>query len=252
MRVVEANDLFISSKRPNDLPAYQRSNLIDRGYSSTGWAWDADFFDFDNDGDEDLYVLNGMNEFNLYSSDNPYYTDPLQDENIEVQIAQANADRNVLFVNESGRLQDRSKGSGLDIVSNSRSAAYLDFDGDGLPDIAVNNYHGPVMLFRNQSPSKNNWIRIKLEGKPTAGISIDAIGARVLIKGRDNKSLWRELHATVGYQSGHPKEILAGTGSDETLTATVRWPDGSQSVFNNLKSGQLHTLRWDPKQISNN
>jgi len=73
MRVVEANDLFLS--KPDG--TYELSKLVDTGYSSTGWAWDADFFDLDHDGDDDLYVLNGMNDFNVYSTDNPYYKAPL-------------------------------------------------------------------------------------------------------------------------------------------------------------------------------
>ena len=57
MRVVEANDLWMSTGGQ-----YEQSKSVGRGMSSTGWAWGASFFDFDNDGDDDLYVVNGMNE----------------------------------------------------------------------------------------------------------------------------------------------------------------------------------------------
>ena len=60
MRVVEANDLFLS-RREGERLEYELSDAVERGYSSTGWSWGAEFFDFDNDGDDDLYVLNGMN-----------------------------------------------------------------------------------------------------------------------------------------------------------------------------------------------
>ena len=66
MRVVEANDLFISQASGKELKGYELSKNVGRGYSSTGWSWFADFLDMDNDGDDDLYVVNGVNPYNVY------------------------------------------------------------------------------------------------------------------------------------------------------------------------------------------
>ena len=145
MRVVEANDLFLSKKGGG----FELSKLVDRGYSSTGWSWDADFFDFDHDGDDDLYVLNGMNDFNVYSTENPYYQPPSGEVKTPVTFAQSHREENVLFRNEGGRLQVQEK-SGLELLSNSRSAVYFDADQDGDLDVAVNNYHGPVTYLSNE------------------------------------------------------------------------------------------------------
>ncbi|MCB1096447.1 MAG: CRTAC1 family protein [Verrucomicrobiae bacterium] len=248
MRVVEANDLFLSSHKGDSgfAPTYERSTLIDRGYSSTGWSWDADFFDADNDGDEDLYVLNGMNEFNLYSSENPYYSDPLKNEKVEVEIANANAERNVFFSNEGGRLQDRSAPSGLDFLGNARSAAYLDFDGDGDLDIAVNSYHGPVRLFRNDSPVDvgAGWLKLRLIGDPSRGVPLDAVGAQVVVNGGTAiRGLWREVHSTIGYLSVHPKELHFGVGSEEELEIEIAWPDGTSQRFDHVRPNQTYTLK---------
>jgi hypothetical protein len=242
MRVVEANDLFLSKRGELGVASYERSGLVDRGYSSTGWSWDADFFDFDNDGDDDLYVLNGMNEFNLYSSDNPYYTDPLQDKNVEVEIAQSNAERNVFFVNEGGQLQRRSEGSGLDVKSNARSAAYLDFDGDGDLDIAVNCYHGPVMLFRNEREPSNRWLQIKLQGVQERG-GLDAVGAKILVRGEGIGRMWREVHTTIGYLSVHPKSQHFGVGRNKNVNLTVIWPDQEREHFQDVATNKTYTLR---------
>ncbi len=93
MRVVEANDLFLSQVEDGKLARYELSDRVGRGRSSTGWAWDADFFDFDNDGDDDLYCLNGMNEYAVYSPDNPYYMDPFENkrQNVVIPVAPARA-----------------------------------------------------------------------------------------------------------------------------------------------------------------
>jgi hypothetical protein len=244
MRVVEANDLFLSHKTPQNKLSYQlNKSVVDRGYSSTGWAWDADFFDFDNDGDEDLYVLNGMNEFNLYSSKNPYYSDPEKNEDLNIFMPVETKESNVFFENADNRLVNASKESGLDFLANSRSAAYLDFDNDGDLDIAVNNYHERVMFFRNNAESdKNNWIKIKLKGNPEKRVNLDAIGAKIIVTTKTGNRMWQEVRSTTGYMSVHPKTLHFGLGKDTQADVMVIWPNGEKKTLSSLSANSEHRV----------
>ncbi len=239
MRVIEANDLFISDKTNKDSIRYQASDAIGRGYSSTGWSWDADFFDFDNDGDDDIYVLNGMNEFNLYSNENPYYTEPINNQKQNVYIPVSAKESNVFFVNEGGRLNNFSKQSGTDLIGNSRSASYLDFDNDGDQDIVLNNYHERAVLYRNNSEQfDNNWLKIKLVGDPEKGVNRDAIGAKIVITGADSLKVWRQIHGSIGYMSVHPKLQHFGLGKQKFVDIAVTWPNGDKISQRHVASNQ--------------
>ena len=235
MRVVEANDLFLSQQNKDGSFSYQLSDAVGRGYSSTGWSWDADFFDFDNDGDSDLYVLNGMNEFNLYSSDNPYYTDPLTNEKENVYIPVSTKESNVFFVNQGGKLVNQSKNSGIDLVGNSRSATYLDFDRDGDLDIAVNNYHEAANFFENKLQSgENNWLKLKLIGNPEYQVNKDAIGARIILTTKTGNTIWREIHGSIGYMSVHPKIQHFGLGVSEIESIKIIWPNNQVQMLDSI------------------
>ncbi len=237
MRVVEANDLFLSKAGGG----FELSSLVDRGYSSTGWSWDADFFDYDHDGDEDLYVLNGMNDFNVYSTENPYYRNPHDGEKVNVVFSQSHREKNVLFQNEGGRL--RQQESGLELLSNARSAAYFDYDLDGDLDVVLNNYHGPAALMQNQAGVKSGrWLKVRLVGNPEKGVTRDAIGARLLLNGKSIKQVWREVHGTIGYLSVHPKEQHFGVGDEDTVDLTITWPNGEIQNLNGLATNQAHQI----------
>ena len=180
MRVLESNDLWVSQSTDNRLTKYDLSNAVNRGASSTGWSWDADFFDFDNDGDVDLYCVNGMNEYAVYSSENPYGIDA--DGNQRTAIVPASeSETNVFFLNQDGRLQNESEASGANLLGNSRSVAYLDLEGDGDLDMVVNNYHGPAVVYRNNmQQADNNWLAIRLVGEPANGTTRETPSAHEL------------------------------------------------------------------------
>ena len=246
IRTIEANDLFLSNQENGNLNSYQLSSNIGRGYSATGWSWDADFFDFDNDGDQDLYCLNGMNDFSVYSSENPFYFER-QKKSTTIRYAKSNREKNVFFLNENGELINKAEELGADLNSNARSASYFDFDNDGDLDIIINNYHEKATLLENKNSKENNWLKIKLIGDPSKKINIDAIGSSIVLNSKSNKDLWREIHSTSGYLSVHPKEQHFGLGNDQDATIEVRWSNGEKVVLKNLISNKRYRITYPNK-----
>jgi hypothetical protein len=247
IRTVEANDLFISNSENNGLINYSISQQIGRGYDATGWSWDADFFDFDNDGDEDLYCVNGMNDFSVYSSENPFYFENSSVESKNIAYAQSSKERNVFFVNENGQLLNKAEELGTDLNSNSRSASYLDIDNDGDLDIILNNYHEKAVLYENLSNNANNWIKIKLVGDPNQHVNRDAIGSTIIVSSENLKNIWREIHSTTGYLSVHPKQQHFGLGTDLEADVTVKWSNGTIIKLKNLVVNSSYVIQYPDK-----
>jgi hypothetical protein len=243
LRVVEANDLFISARSASGGITYSLNReLVGRGYNSTGWSWGASFFDADLDGDDDLYVLNGMNEFNLYSSKNAY-ADPTVELSENTYLPVDTKETNVFFVNSDGRFGNVTARSGLDFQGNSRSAAYLDFDNDGDLDIIVNNYHERAHFFSNGAERlENHWIKLRLTGDPARGVNRDAIGAKVYLKLAEGDVIWREIHGSGGYMTVHDRTVHAGLGEMDRVDVEIVWPDGSKQVEKNLRSNRVHHI----------
>jgi len=242
MRVLEANDLFLSVAAPSGAPSFSASTLVDRGYDATGWSWDATFFDMDNDGDDDLYVVNGVNPYNVYSTFNPYYETP-EGKSRNAYFPPDKTGTNVLFANEHGRLNNATEGSGLGYRGNSRSVAYLDMDGDGDLDIVMNNLLEPATVFRNGAEAnRNGWIAVRLEGDPAAGSTRDALGARMVLHTRSGHKVWREVRSTGGYQSSNPKEQHFGLGKERFARLEIRWPSGKRSEVRDLAPGARYVV----------
>ena len=243
MRVIEANDLFLSQTELGQQD-YLLSSAVERGYSSTGWSWGAEFFDSDNDGDDDLYVVNGMNEFNLYSSENPYYTDPQENQKKNVYIPVETKESNVFFVNRGGKLNNVSRDSGLDLLGNSRSAAYLDYDADGDLDIVLNNYHEAAHFYSNNAAATNAWLKVRLVGDASKGVNRDAIGARVIVRDSTGRTRWREVRGSSGYMTVQAKEQHFGLGDTEVVSLEVIWPNGERQFLQGVEAMQTLTIAY--------
>ncbi len=115
-------------------------------------GWGTSLFDYDNDGDLDIFVANGSTFQRL---DQP-----------EVLIPQ----HNQFFRNEGdSTFTDISKSSGISILPTrvSRGTAFGDYDNDGDIDIFIVNNYAKARLLRNntiESKNSNNWLQVKLVG----------------------------------------------------------------------------------------
>ena len=236
MLVKESNVLFMSRSEKDQITGYDESTNVERGESSTGWAWDAEFMDFDLDGDDDLYVLNGANEyFHWYTS--------YHDEDSGWHQLDHDREANVFYENDGGMLRNRSSASGADFFGNSRSGVYLDMDSDGDLDIAINNFHANATVLRNDLDAPDrNWLKIRLIGDPAQGSNRDAIGAKVLITTDTGIRAHRYLLGGSGFLSMEPRLIHVGLNDAKTAKIAIHWPNGEQQTIEAAPAGEVLTI----------
>ena len=186
----------------------------------TGWSWSAKFGDLDNDGFQDLYVVNGMISLELFSH---LPNNELVEEN--------QAYRNVAGASfepmPRWALNDKASGRGMSLA---------DLDSDGDLDIVVNNLLSPAKLFENQLCGGGS-ITVDLR-QPGVGNS-QGIGARLTLH-TDKGAYHRDVTAVSGYLSGDSSRAHIGFPSGAALERlTILWNDGEYSEIDDLSANTL-------------
>jgi len=118
----------------------------------------------------------------------------------------------------------------------SRGTAFGDFDNDGDVDVAVININEPPSLLRNDSPLKNNWLKVKCIGKKS---NRTAIGARVRVVTGQHSQI-NEVMSGSSYLSQSDLRLHFGLGQAKGVDLVeVRWPLGLVESFKNVEANQL-------------
>ena len=247
MLVKEYDVLYLSIVENNQLASYVPATNFQRGPTSTGWAWDAEFFDLDNDGDDDLYVVNGVNDYKFFATVYKQQDDSGSVKAFRESHAQ---ESNVVFINEEGKFKNRSLQSGADFVGNSRSTAYLDIDQDGDLDVAINNFHAPATLLRNNAELRqNHWAKVLLVGNPEKKTNRDAVGARMVAVTAEGMATTREIQCGSGYLSMNPKQQHFGLGESSTFDLQIFWPNGDRQNLEGLKANRIHVIHQGSDEV---
>jgi Flp pilus assembly protein TadD/peroxiredoxin len=218
------------------------------------WAWSSDALDFDSDGWEDLYVVNGMltRESGPDDLDGFFWRQvvarspltrvtgtPYDDawraiNQLLIHRSIASQQRNVFLRNDGqGGFDDVSATVGLDLDQDGRSFAVLDYDQDGDPDVAVMAARSAPQLrvFRNDFSPRGAAVAVRLVGRSG---NRDAVGARVIVE-TDELRRTKIVQAGSGFLSQHSKELLFGLGASRRVIAlTVEWPSGRKQVFSDI------------------
>lgn len=215
------------------------------GVAATDWSWGALFFDFDNDGNKDIYVSNGV----YHDITDMDFADFLED-NEEVKKVIEKKGRfdfrdfleylpstplsNYAFVN-TGNLSFDNKAFdlGLGQKSFSNGAAYGDLDNDGDLDLVVNNVNMGAFVYENLTTGTydHSFIRVKFDGKTH---NTFGIGAHLEIT-TDQQTYYFQNYQARGFQSSTEPVITAGLGGSKHIDALrVIWPTGFQQILTDV------------------
>ena len=195
-------------------------------------CWGAGLFDFDNDGNPDIFVVTGQ----VYP---------------ELETVLPKYPRKgprIVFRNRgNGTFEEIPDGSqpALDQRHVSRGCAFGDFDNDGDLDVLIMNQNEPPTLLRNDAPADNHWIKIRLRGTKS---NRSAIGTRVVVRCGSRVQV-QEAMSQSSYVSANDPRLHFGLGSFETVEIEVRWPLGTTQAFNGVATNQLITLTEGSAEI---
>lgn len=186
-------------------------------------SWGTRFFDFDNDGDRDIFIANGHIESDIALYQNTTF-----------------AQRNQLFLNDGkGHFEEVVEGSPLAVRKVSRGAAFGDYDDDGDVDILVTSCADTPTLMRNDGGNQNNWLRVRLQGTRS---NRAAIGARVELTS-GSLQLVDEVRSGASYLSQSDLRLFFGLGTrTEVDRLEVFWPSGLVEVVKDIPANREISL----------
>jgi hypothetical protein len=165
-------------------------------------------------------------------------------------------ERDHLYLNRGGKsFADVSALSGLDLVGDGRSFAYLDYDHDGWLDVAVASANAPqLQLLRNEIGESisgdRNHVSLKLIGGNSKGKASstwsnrDGYGAKITAILESGLVLYREHHCGAGLAAQNSSKIHLGIGASSLIKELkIVWPSGKFQTLKNIQPGSVHEIR---------
>jgi len=196
-------------------------------------GWGTSFFDYDNDGRPDLFVVNGST---FQQKDDPRLLVPM---------------RNLLFWNKGNKegFFEVSPVSGAVFSEEfvGRGAAFGDYDNDGDVDIFIVNNGGPAQLLRNDGGNKNNWLEVRLEGMKS---NSSGIGVKMRVVSKESAQV-QQAGAQGSYCSQNSPVQHFGLGQASRVdTLEVTWPSGKLQRFLDLPVNQIIKIVEGQKDVN--
>ena len=225
-------------------------NVAEGAIADAGWAWGAQFGDLNNDGSNELFVVNGF--ISADRQKNYWYA--------MSKIAGANGrffedaatwppfgNASLSGYEKSRVYLNRGVAGWVDVAQqvgatdeyDGRAVALADLSSNGAVDVIVANQNQPATLYRNVTDSTNHWIGFKLIGTKS---NRSAIGAEVLLQSGDIRQR-RVVDGGSGFASQNDRRLHFGLGAREWVDRVViQWPSGTRQTLSRPAIDQIVTV----------
>ena len=215
------NELYINNGVKNGLPSFTEK-AKEYGLDAPGtYSTTASFFDMDNDGDLDMFLVNHADMFY-----NPFYNTDTLRKTRHPKFG------NRLYRNDSGTFTDISDAAGImgSGVNFGLSVSTSDINNDGYTDIYVtNDYDERDFLYLN---NHNGTFREVLD-KAAGHLSEFAMGSDIADYNNDNKPDVMVLDMLP--EDNHRQKLLKGADSYDKYTMRASHGYGHQQMRNTLQ-----------------
>ena len=229
------------------------------GVASTEWSWSPLLADFDNDGDKDIYITNGI----LGATNDMDFINFISNDNIQKRLGSRMTDNELPFIEEMPEKKTTNyffdNNNDLTFTNTSQfwidgnpsfsnGSTYSDLDNDGDLDLIVNNVNETAYILENttqQSKDSLNYLKLTFKGSQK---NTNGIGAKVNVYTNGTQQFF-ENYTTRGFLSAVSPSIFIGAGEHTTIDSLmVIWPDGSYQKQRDLDINK--TLILDYKDAS--
>ena len=219
------------------------------GIAATDWSWSSLFADYNQDGEQDIFISNGIpnrpNDLDFINF--------ASNEQIRKKLANTKlVDRKALKMMPSGnipnyvfegsknlRFIDRSKDWIMRDTLISGATAMGDLDNDGDIDIVTNNINHSATLYINKTDKKANHLKVKLK---FPGKNPFAIGAKMLSYHKGILQ-FKEMYTVRGFQSSSEPMIHFGYGKETKIDSLrIIWPNRTTQLLKNIAVNQTLTI----------
>jgi hypothetical protein len=248
-QLVQGNDLWVpKAGAPGRVEFDNMATTM--GVHEGGWSWGAQFGDLNNDGSQDIYLVNGYISAGERSS---YWYDfaviAVGHSSIIGDAANWPAmkgrslsgyQRKRVWINDGfGSFNEVAQAVGVTDTYDGRAVAVADLRNRGALDVIVANQRGPLLIYENQVAAGRHWIQFELE----AAGDRSAIGARVELHWNGRVQA-QEVTAAAGFAAQNQRPLHYGLGEARTVDrAVIRWPSGASQTMVNPQVDMRHRVQ---------
>jgi len=225
--------------------------------SATDWSWSALFSDFDQDGNQDLFIANGIPR---RPNDLDYIKYVSSEQVVNTIGITKLVDEKALALMPSGIVRNYIfKGSGsygfTDVTTKwlpdektcSTAAAWGDLDNDGDLDLVINNVNSVSGIYINQTNTSSSYLKIKLKYQQQ---NQDGIGTKVYAY-QGGVLQYKELYTVRGFQSSSEPILHFGFGKNDLVDSmSVVWPDWTSQRYKEIKTNQTLAISYDKDLVT--